>query len=306
MLGKKITPDHKPQHWLFVTRPKYYLDEEGNDSARLEPGYTSEEEEWWTCHKDTKKGDLIFLYRTSPRSDIGYLMQARSDAYPISDDVYASQQGWAYGCEVVVLSKFRNPLTFSEIGNNERLRDWAAFRKRFQGKVFHIPAEVWDVLNELVLKKDVSYREVLTPKVLIGERPKKIAKEKDLEERLFRNIGLLQRIGYDLVLYEGPGKIITGRQVSCGTKGGRIDLLCRARDDSNFVVIELKKGEASYHAFGQVSSYMGWVQKKRARGVPVRGLIISRGADVRLKNALETNPNIEQRNIKELRLGTER
>ncbi len=305
MVGKKITRDHKPQYWLFVTRPEYYLDKEGNDSAYLEPGYTSEEGEWWTCHKDTKKGDLIFLYRTSPRSDIGYLMQATSDAYPISDNVYASQQGWAYSCEYAVLSKFRNPLTFSEIGKNERLREWAAYRKRFQGTVFRIPAEVWDVLNELVLKKDVSYREVLTPEVQMGELPGKIAKEKDLEERLFRNIGLLQRLGYDLVLYEGRGKKIPGRQVPCGTEGGRIDLLCRARDDSNFVVIELKNVEASYHAFGQVSSYMGWVQKKIARGVPVRGLIISRGADVRLKNALETNPNIEQRNTEELRLGTE-
>jgi RecB family endonuclease NucS len=186
------------------------------------------------------------------------------------------------------------------------LGEWAAYRKRFQGTVFHIPAEVWYVLNELVLKKDVSYREVLTPEVQRGVLPKKIKKEKDFEERIFRNIGLLQRIGYDLVLYEGRGKIITGRQVPCGKKGGRIDLLCRARGDGNFVVIELKKVEASYHAFGQVSSYMGWVQKKIAQGVPVRGLIISRGADVRLKNALETNPNIEQRNTKELRLGTER
>ncbi|MBL0166731.1 MAG: hypothetical protein IPP85_06125 [Propionivibrio sp.] len=43
----------------------------------------------WTCHRDTKAGDLILLYRSRPKSDIAYLMEARSGAkiwreYPIN------------------------------------------------------------------------------------------------------------------------------------------------------------------------------------------------------------------------------
>jgi len=308
MVAKKAPPARKPQYWLFVTRPEYYLDDDGEERAYLEPGYASEEEGWWTCDEDTKKGDLIFLYRTAPRSDIGYVLQAISDAFPIDENVYAEAGTWDFACEFTVLKKFKDPVTFKEIGAHPKLREWNAYRKNFQGTVFPIPPDIWNTLNELAMEKDSSYRDVLTPEVEKGLLPDTIEKEKDLEEYIFNNIGVLKKIGYDVALYDNPKKRVTGRQVPCGreSEAGRIDLLCRTRDGGPFVVVELKNVEASYSSFGQISSYMGWVKKTVAGGAPVHGLIISRGADVRLENALETNPNVEQHNIKELRLPTDR
>src|SRR5205809_6954759 len=84
------------RYWLWVTRPLYYLEENGTDRKSLDPSNRLAGGGWWTCHKDTRRGDLAFLWRTSPRRDIGYLIQAATDAYSISDDEYARGQGWQY------------------------------------------------------------------------------------------------------------------------------------------------------------------------------------------------------------------
>ena len=104
MVRENHEADDRPrQYWLWVTRAEYYLDDEGDDREVLNPRNEVDVGSWWTCHKDTLKGDLAFLWRTSPKRDIGYLMQAASDAYSLIDDDYASERGWDYGCDYQVL-----------------------------------------------------------------------------------------------------------------------------------------------------------------------------------------------------------
>ena len=79
------TDNVERQYWLWVTRPKHYLDEEGNDREDLDPETGKGVGGWWTCHKNTGRGDLVFLWRTTPKQDIAYLIQAKSDAYSIID-----------------------------------------------------------------------------------------------------------------------------------------------------------------------------------------------------------------------------
>jgi hypothetical protein len=52
------------QYWLWVTRPEYYLDDGISERTGLDP--SSGEDLWysWTCHKDTKRGDLALLWRS--------------------------------------------------------------------------------------------------------------------------------------------------------------------------------------------------------------------------------------------------
>ena len=92
------------QYWLWVTRPEYYLDENGRDREDLDPASGIDSDGWWTCHRDTKRGDLVFLWRSSPKKDIGYLIQSESDAYSIADD---NTHGWDYACDYQVLYKFK-------------------------------------------------------------------------------------------------------------------------------------------------------------------------------------------------------
>jgi len=91
------------RYWLWVTRPDYYMAEDGMDREDLDPDSGVDSDGWWTCHKDTQKGDLVFLWRTSPKSDIGHLIQTESGAYSIADDEYAAKQRWDYACDYQVL-----------------------------------------------------------------------------------------------------------------------------------------------------------------------------------------------------------
>jgi len=69
----------KRQHWLWVTRPKFYLDENGDERAELDPSVAPDSDGWWTCHKDTHKGDFVLLY--SPRQFGGSMPWVRDGSF---------------------------------------------------------------------------------------------------------------------------------------------------------------------------------------------------------------------------------
>src|SRR5262249_21324800 len=110
MMGQKRTNKtieaQERRYWVWITGPKYYLDEEGLDREDLDPQSGVDSDGWWTCHRNTQKGDLALLYRSRLKRDIGYLIQVESDAYSIADDRYASDQGWDYACDYRILYKF--------------------------------------------------------------------------------------------------------------------------------------------------------------------------------------------------------
>lgn len=72
---------------------------------------------------------------------------------------------------------------------------------------------------------------------------------------------------------------------------GRIDILGIDKN-SNYVVIEIKAGTADISTFGQISSYIGTVQRDLAKGQKVRGIIVANDFDEKLKIAISTNPLI--------------
>jgi hypothetical protein len=86
----------------------------------------------WTCHKDTKKGDLVLLWRTSPKKDIGYLVQAESDSYSIVDD---NDHGWQYGCDYQMLYKFNHPISVKDLRNDPYLMSGVLFDVVFSAVV---------------------------------------------------------------------------------------------------------------------------------------------------------------------------
>ena len=108
------------QHWVWVTGPHCYANPDGSDRDDLDPaaGYVPDDG-WWRCHKDTREGDQVLLYRTRPRMDIAYRIEARSDAYPVR--VEPGQRGGKYGCDYEVLEKFADPMTLGEISADTAL-----------------------------------------------------------------------------------------------------------------------------------------------------------------------------------------
>jgi predicted RNA-binding protein with PUA-like domain len=284
------------QYWLWVTRPDYYLDEDGSDREDLDPNSGVDSDGWWTCHKETTKGNLVFLWRTSPKKDIGYLIQTESDAYSIADE---NDQGWDYACDYQVLYKFNRPIQVKDLRNDPYFDEWGPLRCSFQRSSFKITPEYWNRLNQLAAANNPGYLDFIE---LIQKEPlaEGIRLEEELEEALVSNLRILKKFGYDLELYVDPASKQPGRQFICKGNGGRIDLLCYDKKQTRYVVIELKNVRASQNTFGQISNYMGWVQDRISNGVPVTGLVISRGYDTKFESALKITDKISHLNVEEL------
>lgn len=93
-------------------------------------------------------------------------------------------------------------------------------------------------------------------------------------------------LGHDWSLYSEPGDEEAGYEYPCDV--GRIDLLARHRRSGDWLVIELKRDQASDATVGQVLRYVGWVRHHLAEGEEkVGGLIIAREIDNRLQYAVD-------------------
>jgi len=86
-----------------------------------------------------------------------------------------------------------------------------------------------------------------------------------------------------------------GKQFKTNT--GWIDILAISKDkkdEKEFLVIELKKGQASDKVVGQVLRYMGDVKNELAKnGEAVKGCIIAFDNDSRIKSALRVTNNVD-------------
>jgi hypothetical protein len=110
--------------------------------------------------------------------------------------------------------------------------------------------------------------------------PISLSIERDLEDSLVQNLGMLEP---GLTLYRDGD--IDGRQLDTATVG-IIDLLVLDKD-GDFVVIELKAGNAADGACGQILGYIAWVRKELAGDKKVRGIIVASEFSDRLRYAAE-------------------
>lgn len=299
--GEVVTfsPRDEPQYWQWVTKPEYFLEYDGSEREALNPNKKNrvvynEPGSWWTCHKDTRAGDLVLLYRAGEKDgkiyrDIKYLIMATSDAYPIND--ITNIENWHYGCEYLSLFKFENSLTFDEIKKDPYLHEWNAFKKNFQGISFKTEESIWKHLTDVLIDKNPEYKTFLDK----FDRRKIMAKiidEKEVEDELAKKIDILEDFGYKL---KNPKQ-----QKPCTGDGGYIDILAEDKKTGEYVVIELKVVRASREVFGQISSYMGWVMKHLSNKKPIKGIVISPGYDSKFASSLLTNPLIEHIELSEI------
>jgi Endonuclease NucS len=111
---------------------------------------------------------------------------------------------------------------------------------------------------------DPNVKKVLTEEQVRDIKRKEL--EKDIEELFVKH---LDRIEKGLTL------VADGRQYV--TAIGRMDLFCRAQN-GEYVVVEIKAGDAEDGVFGQILRYIGWVHTNIADGrANVRGIILAGG-----------------------------
>jgi hypothetical protein len=124
-----------------------------------------------------------------------------------------------------------------------------------------------------------------------SEKSQSFGLERHLHEFL-RDNWKHTELGQEWELYAEPGDEEAGYEYPCDV--GRIDLLARSKDGSQWLIVELKRNQTSDQTIGQVLRYMGWVTHHLAdEGNQVRGLIICREADEALRYALSTIPSVD-------------
>lgn len=122
------------------------------------------------------------------------------------------------------------------------------------------------------------------------EDPIVFALEKHLEDFLVKNWNQTV-LGNNYEIYQEDGELV-GQQYPSDT--GPIDILAVSKDNTEILVVELKKGRASDVAVGQLQRYMGYVKDELCEdNQSVKGVIIALEDDLRIKRALSVTTNIE-------------
>jgi hypothetical protein len=270
-------------HWLWVTKPEFYENEDGSSALTTGPGEGS-----WTCSRETEAGDLALLYRAKNRKDIGYLILATTDAFSLSEDPFAQERGWKWACEYDILFEFVDPLPLSVLRANEAFWNWGPLLRSFQGRVFKIDEPYWSKLLHLAIPSNPGLARYVGIEPGFSA-PQRILAEREIEDSLAADLRKLRRAGWDLELWSDSQTGRSGRQLVCAAAGGRIDLLCRDRSSGQLVVVELKNVLATEETYMQTWRYVSWVQRFLAKGRPVCALVVARGADSRFELMVEAS-----------------
>ena len=124
--------------WTFVMK-KYFFEELKN-----------REEINWNSPKDIKKDDIIFIYSTSPKKYIDYILKAISDPYNDPDN----------NSRIVTVKKIieiPQPVELHELKDNPILSKWAPINKKnfiFQGAHHKMSEQEYNELIKLILNKN--------------------------------------------------------------------------------------------------------------------------------------------------------
>ena len=112
--------------------------------------------------------------------------------------------------------------------------------------------------------------------------------ESHLRDFIAQNIEAIKVNGQSLKLYiDNYGRDC----VEYPTDVGPIDILA-LDEEGNFVVFELKLSRGADKAMGQLSRYIGWVKRNLSKSKKVKGVIVAKRVDEKLKYATSIIPEI--------------
>jgi len=152
---------------------------------------------------------------------------------------------------------------------------------------------VWEIRkNEegkmIVAQSGVGALPVEEPKDETIEEELHFPVESHLRDFIAQNLDRIKVQGRTLSLYVDD----SGNDgVEYRTDVGPIDILAVDEDD-NFVVFELKLSRGHDSTMGQISRYMGWIKRKMAGDKVVKGVIVAKNVDKKLRYAASIIPDI--------------
>lgn len=183
-MREDVDVDERRQgRWLWVSKPRYTQDEWDSTLERdeLEPGYRSfskpddPDRGWWSCDPSTKPGDLALLYRTSPTSEVRWVLRTEGAVMDVRNDPGAQREGFSWGVAYEVLARFDRTVTFREMSLTSPLDRWDAIVRKLHGKsdpdgekgVWLVPIGPWKALVKRLVSRNPETRDVF----LKYERP---------------------------------------------------------------------------------------------------------------------------------------
>jgi hypothetical protein len=278
-------------HWVWVTRPSFYAEADGSDRIDLDPSMDYEPCGWWTCDESTRQGDLVLVYRTAPRKDLRYLVEADSDAYPLDDDLAAPGGRGCFGCDYRVLHKLDPPISLAKLRADPVTARWKAVHVNFQGRSL-VPPEAWERLAALIEKHDPRGHRVLREAASRPVRRGSLS-QRELRDRLFNEPERLRRIGLDAE--------VVGRQIR-HPHGGVLDLLLRNKRNGEYVVVALTPGRGGRAAVTQLLEHVASVPQLQENPYTVRGLLIAADLDPRTELMLTGAGSLDFARLEDLGL----
>jgi len=129
---------------------------------------------FWSCEPETKRGDLILVYRRSmnhlrvddlvrefgmTREIATNVKQARIGMdFPViweaSSNARATPQWhWPYGCDTKEIRRINPPLLVKALKSDSRLREWEGLRSNLQARgrsALEIPEFAWNVIISMI------------------------------------------------------------------------------------------------------------------------------------------------------------
>lgn len=242
------------QAWLWVTR-----------TVERDP----HDEGWWSCHPNTRAGELALIYLTAPAKKIAYLARAETDAAPVDpDSTVPSTTG--FECSYAILARLPTPIAFSTLTQDSQLPDWPALRSNFIGSAHRTPTDVWDHLLKMA---SITPRRVAT---LITARTAQYRLEWELEEYLVAHPEAWERLRLKLELKSQQRRF---------SDGSRADLVYRTRT-GRMVVVELKRGAIDQKAVDQVRRYQECLHREQPRWRRPLGIVVGEPPERVLRSAI--------------------
>lgn len=114
--------------------------------------------------------------------------------------------------------------------------------------------------------------------------------ESQLEDFIVENWNKLP-LSKDYEIIKEDGETVGQQYI---TPVGRIDILAKSKNGKQWLVIELKKGKSSDQVIGQTLRYIAWIKENEANAnESVKGLIITKDQDEKLRYSLKAAPDIE-------------
>lgn len=280
--GRKDVSEKQPsapeatRTWLWVAKPEVYLDDYGQERSDLEPASQDGPAGWWTCHKETRTGDLALIYRAGLMKDIAYLARAESDAYEPTVASTYGKNSWV--CDYVVLQKFDTPLPIAEMRADPVLASWAALKKSFIGATHAIPTPVWTRLLERIEPHPGTVRRA------VERYLEAVEDERALRRFLVAHPEAWEQAGHSLSFVAEEKTFQSDRT--------RADLVYLDPSGAH-VVVELKYGSVGPRAVAQLLTYMSHASHELSKGRDVRGILVGTTLDKFMPALLARVPDVE-------------